>query len=161
MFNDKRKFTKFLRIATPIVFGFNILILCLKFVYFLTGEGEYIIKMYNITAMVSGPGMLNAIYPLSGFVFVGNAAVSILMAIALFRLKCDNFLKIVSLVCASLSIALLASMYTIGLALDPKYISYWVIPLWCVLAIYYCFFSIFYFTRMFKYRKETEKEEKE
>lgn len=161
MFNDKRRFTKFLKIATPIVLGFNILILCLKFAYYLTGEGEYIVKMYQICAMVSGPGMLNAIYPLSGFVFVGNAAVSILMAIALFRLKCDNFLKIVSLVCASLSIALLASMYTIGLALDPEYIGYWAIPVWIILAIYYCFFSIFYFTRMFKYRKETEKEEKE
>ena len=80
MFNDKRRFTKFLKIATPIVLGFNILILCLKFTYYLTGEGEYIIKMYNITVMVSGPGMLNAIYPLSGIVFVGNAAVSILMA---------------------------------------------------------------------------------
>ena len=162
MFKDKNRFTKFLKIAMPILFALNIALIITKFIFYFVMDGSYEFKLFAVTMMYSG-GDYYSLYSFTGLVLTGNMAISILAFIALTIMNNDNKFRVLTLCGAICSLVVLVALLVCANVIKPEYAGWWCIPVWIVVAAYHLFFAITYFVKMLQYRKEAnaENEQKE
>ena len=160
MFKNKDRFVKFLKIAMPILFGANVLLVIAKILYFLLMDGDYAFKMFAVTTLYS-VGNYYPLYSFSGLVLVGNLAVSVLAFIALTLLKIDEKFRIITLVGGIVSLVMFVALSVLGFGLDLSLVSYWIIPVWFVVASYHIALAVIYFVIMLSYKKGQEQPKEE
>lgn len=155
MFKDRAKFNKFLFIATPIIFGVNLGIVLLKFLGVFVVEGDYAYKMFAFATMHNPPGfMYNMNYTLSGLIYTANIAYGVLSFVALSMIKDDQKHRSLSLAFAIVTFALLTVLMSLGFMIDESQVSYWIVPIWFIVIGYHIAFSLIFFFKYLKLKKQ-------
>ena len=154
MFKDRKKFNKFLSIATPILFGVNIGLVLLKFIGALVTKGPFEQRMFMFAIMYNDPAILvNLHYMFAGLIFSANIAYGVLSFIALSMIKDDEKHRSLSLTFAIVSLCLLVTLSAIGFNIDIAKASYWLIPVWFVVIAYHIAFPLIFFLKFLRLKK--------
>ena len=154
MFKDREKFNKFLSIATPILFGANILLVLIKFLGVFVAEGDYMFKMFAFSTMYNSSGIMYQFhYMLGGLVYTANIAYGVLSFVALSMIKDDQKHRSLSLVFAITSFVMLTTLMSLGFNIKSEWIGYWVVPVWFIVLAYHIAFSLIFFFKFLKIKK--------
>ena len=154
MFKNREKFNKFLSIATPILFGFNLGLVLLKIIGAFALQGPFEQKMFMFATMYNDPAVLvNLHYTFSGLIFTANIAYGVLSFVALSMIKDDEKHRSLSLAFAIVSFSLLVILTAIGFNVDISYASYWLIPIWFIGIAYHITFPLIFFLKFLKIKK--------
>ena len=155
MFKERAKFNKFLFIATPILCGANLLIVLLKFIGAFATSGPFEQRMFMFATMFNDPAALVSVhYMLCGLLFTANIAYGVLSFVALSMIKDDEKHRTLALVFAIISLAMLVTLTTLGFNIPLEKASYWVIPIWFVVLGYHIAFTLIFFFKYLKIKKQ-------